>query len=220
MKLKVPCTFCPKQLAKSYIKRHIKTHTDELKSREDTDKSSEEAFVNDLEEEEDDAELYNAAEQHSVISSVIRDIIEDAIGKQKTQIDPNPTWFMQTMSGLEGLLEDALEDNTTIGALTRADIIECDGYTCGECGFNEDMKEGMMNHLNQSHGHNISLQETPSVVGKTSGEEALKKKVSLYEEAIKNLTNTKEKIIKEKDAMKEDKDKKIRTLENDRDKVY
>ena len=221
MKLKVPCTFCPRQFAKSYIKRHIKTHTDELKSKEDTDKSSEEeAFVNDMEEEEDDAELYNAAEQYSVVSSVIGDIIEDAIGKQKTQIDPNPTWFMQTMSGLEGLLEDALEDNNTIEALTRADIIECDGYTCGECGINEDIKEEMIYHLNQSHGHKISLQETPSVVGKTSGEEALKKKVSLYEEAIKNLTNAKEKVNKEKDAMKEDKDKEIRALENDRDKVY
>ena len=53
------------------------------------------------------------------------------------------------------------------------------------------------------HGHQISLQETPSVTELKSGEEALRKKVELYEEAIRNLTNTKEKIIKEKHTLKE-----------------
>ena len=225
MKAKVPCTFCPKQFSKSYIKRHMKSHTDELKSREapHTDKSSEEeACGNDLEDEEDDAELYDAAEQYSVITDVIGDMIDDAIRRQKTQIDPSPAWFMSTMSGLEGLLEDVFEDddNTTTEALTGAEKIECDGYTCGECGKNECLKEEMIKHLNQSHGHQIDQQKTPSVGDIKSGDDALKKKVDLYEEAIKNLTSSKEKIIKEKHTIKEEKDKEIRTLENDRDKLY
>ena len=62
-------------------------------------------------------------------------------------------------------------------------------------------------HLNQSHGHDISLKNTPSVTDIKSGEEALRKKVELYEEAIQNLKYTKQKIIEEKQAMKEDKDK-------------
>jgi hypothetical protein len=225
MKEKVPCTFCPKQFAKSYIKRHMKTHTDELKAREapNTDQSSEEEiFVNDIEADEDDAELYNAAEQYSVISGVIKDMLEDVMGGQKTQIDPSPSWFMNTMSGLEGLLEEAFEDgdNISIETLTEAELTECDGYTCGECGKNVSLKEDMKKHLNDIHGHKISLQETPSVGDLKSGEKALLKKVELYEEAIKNLTNTKEKIIKEKDTLKEEKDKEIKDLENERDKFY
>ena len=225
MKMKVPCTFCPRHFAKSYIKKHMKTHTDELKSKEAPNaakSSEEEMFVNDLEAEEDDAELYNAAEQFSVISSVIKDILDDAMGGQKTQIDPSPSWFMNTMSGLEGLLEEACceGDNLNIETLTGAELIECDGYTCGECGKNVPLKEEIKKHLNDIHGHHISLQNTPSVAELKSGEEALLKKVELYEEAIKNLTNTKEKIIKEKHTLKEDKDKEIKALENDRDKFY
>ena len=81
-------------------------------------------------------------------------------------------------------------------------------------------KEVIKKHLNQTHGHQISLQETPSLTDIKSGEAALKKKVELYEEAIKNLTNTKDKIIRENQIMKEDIDKEIRTLEGDRDKLY
>ena len=225
LKVKVPCTFCPKQFSKSYIKRHMKTHTDELKTREapNNDKSSEEEiFVNNLEAEEDDDELYNIAEQYSVISDVIGEIVDNATGIQRTQIDPSPSWFMNTMSGLEGLLEEAMEDadNISIETLTGAEIIECDGYTCGECGKNEVRKEEMKKHLNQNHGHQLSMENTPSVIDIRSGEEVLKKKVELYEEAIKNLTNIKEKIVNEKHTMKEEKDKEIRTLENDRDKFY
>lgn len=129
---------------------------------------------------------------------------------------------MTTMSGLEGLLEEAFEDgnNITKEISTEVDLIECDGYTCGECGKNEILKDEMKMHLNQSHGHDISLKNTPSVTDIKSGEEALRKKVELYEEAIQNLKYTKQKIIEEKQAMKEDKDKPIRTLENDRDKLY
>ena len=203
----------------------MKTHTDELKSREapTNDKSLNEEIVgNELEAEEDDDELYNIAEQYSVISGVIGDIIDNATGGQKTQIDPIPSWFMTTMSGLEGLLEEVIEDAdiTTKETLTGAEIIECDGYTCGECGKNEVLKEEMKKHLNESHGHQLSLENTPSVNYIKSGEEVSKKKVELYEEAIKNLINTKEKIVKDKNTMKEEKDKEIRTLENDRDKLY
>ena len=59
MKLKVPCTFCPRQFSKSYIKRHMKTHTDELRSKEvpNTDESSEEEITEyGIDEEEDDAD--------------------------------------------------------------------------------------------------------------------------------------------------------------------
>ena len=144
------------------------------------------------------------------------------MGNQKIQIDPSPSWFMKTMSGLEGLLEEVIYDvnNTNLETVTEAEIIECDGYTCGECGKNVSIKEEMKKHLNQVHGHQISHEDTPSVAEIQSGEGALKKKVELYEEAIKNLTNTKEKMILKNLTIKEDKNKEIKTLENDRDKFY
>ena len=179
------------------------------------DKSSEEDISkNGLEDEEDDAELYNAAEtlteQYSLISSVIGDMLEDATSGQKVQIDPNPSWFMNTMSGLEGLLLEALEEGDTITKeiITGAQIIDCDGYTCGECGKNEPLKEEMVNYLNLSHGHKIKLQDTPSVTDVKTGFEALKTKVEVNEEAIRNLNSTKQKIIEEKQTLKQVKDKK------------
>ena len=150
VKAKVPCTFCPKQFAKSYIKKHMKTHTDELKSKEIKNTSSsnpteEELEYNDL-EEDDDVELYetaaNTSQQEVVITSVIRDIIDDAVNAQKIQIDPNPQWFMNTMSGLEEMLAEAAEDDEeTFNAIHSGPaVIESDGYTCGECGKNEITK--------------------------------------------------------------------------------
>lgn len=73
----------------------MQTHTNELKSREmpNSDLSSdEEISVNSLEQEDDDDELYDAAEklseQHSLVSSVIGDMLEDAIGCQKPKLTP------------------------------------------------------------------------------------------------------------------------------------
>ena len=203
----------------------MKTHTDQLKTSESSnaDKSSEEEIFEDkLKAQDDDADLCNAAEQYSIISGLIGDILEDATGKDKTPIDPIPSWFMNKMSGLEGLLEEAIKDDDDDSTLETSSGAEkkCDGFTCVECGQNKVFKEVMKKHLNQTHGHQISLQETPSLPDLKSGEAALKKKVELYEEVIKNLTNTKDKIIREKHIMKEDIDKEIRTLEDVRDKLY
>ena len=87
VKAKVPCNFCPKQFSKSYIKRHIKTHTDDLKTRETHNTSSsnpseEELEYNDL-KEDDDEEMYETAEKSSqqevILSSDIGDILDDAL---------------------------------------------------------------------------------------------------------------------------------------------
>ena len=207
----------------------MQTHTDELKTREiiDTSKSSiEGSDENDLEEQEDDAEMYIVSEmisqQDSIVSSVVGDLLEDALDGKRIQIDPSPGWFMNTMSGLEGLLIEASveAEETFIDTMIETDLIESDGYICGECGENSSRKEDMKEHLNNIHGHQISLENTPNVIIFKPIEEALRKKVELQEEAIKKLQNSKKMLLEDKQSLKEDKNKIIKKLEDDRDKFY
>ena len=119
------------------------------------------------------------------------------------------------------LAEAAEEDEDMFNAIQIGPaVIESDGYTCGECGKNEITKESMKEHLNTSHGHNICLESTSDITYVRSADDAIKKKLELYEEAIMNLKSYKQKIIEEKQKMKDEKNKEIKYLENERDKYY
>ena len=205
----------------------MNTHTDELKTREviGTSNPAEEE-IEEYDLEGDESDLYENAEifsqKNSIISNVIGDMIENTINGQKTQIDPSPNWFMNTMSGLEELLLEAEEgmDESSRDIMQVNDLIESDGYTCGECGKNCNILEDMKDHLNKSHGHQISLEDTPSVISVKPGEKALKKKVELLEEAMKKLQESKKILSEDKQKLKESKNKEIKKLENERDKYY
>ena len=158
-KFMVPCTFCPKSYAQSYIKKHMKTHTKELKEKEIENAgnpSEEEIEENNLEDQIDNAELYYASEvlsqQDEIISGVLGDILDGAIRAKKTQIDPSPSWFMSTMSGWEGMLIAATEEAEGVNDINQVetDLTESDRYTCGECDKkrNPERREEMKEHPN------------------------------------------------------------------------
>ena len=146
----------------------------------------------------ENAEIFS--QKNSIISNVIGDIIENTINGQKTQIDPSPNWFMNTMSGLEELLLEAEEgmDESSRDIMQITDLIESDGYICGECGKNCNLLEDMKDHLNKSHGLQISLQDTPSVISVKPGKKALNKKVELLVEAMKKLRDSRKMLTEDK----------------------
>ena len=95
--------------------------------------------------------------------------------------------------GLEAMLiaeteegESFLDNNSVKNYLT-----ESDEYICGECGKHKRLKEEMKEHPNDTHGHNISLEDTTYVKVNKPSEDVMKKKVELYETAVKNLKQTK-----------------------------